>query len=336
MQLEEMLLPTIATIALGTALLMPLRDARPGRRATVSGLIGPLLSRFVALEDSAPAGETCVPDPHHPQPVGRARHDVRSALKTMAGRVHEFFMTPVPSDVDAAPTSEDIVERSFADALGSLLSIAQPEAEAEPGPESDFGCEAELEPESDTVKIPIARVSTEVATIVPSFDRIVPLTRMPLRPQAREITWPRDMDVPRAFESETERLTFLANAIGSAGPDVSRTLISAYQQESTPGRILALRALRTSNDENVEDVYIDAIHVGTDEERALAVDVLIARGRTDELAGVLHDRIDAIAAVAALGYVGSRRRDQYFEKLAPHIDRARIENILILLAGIVE
>lgn len=45
MQLEQFVLPTLATVALGTALLVPLRDDRRGKRATLGG-IEPLRADF--------------------------------------------------------------------------------------------------------------------------------------------------------------------------------------------------------------------------------------------------------------------------------------------------
>jgi hypothetical protein len=167
-------------------------------------------------------------------------------------------------------------------------------------------------------------------------DRIVPLTRMPLRPQARELSWPRLVAGTYVLETAAERQAFLANAIRSRDADLEPALLAAYREEDAPGRLLALRALRGANCSGAIDAFADALHVGTDEERSVAVDALLAMQQLDAVTPAFNDRLDAIAAQAALGYVGSHHRADYVTVLEPFIDRARIETILALLAGIVE
>jgi len=72
---------------------------------------------------------------------------------------------------------------------------------------------------------------------------------------------------------------------------------------------------------------------GTDRERSLAVDGLAAAGCREALVPALNDRLDAVAAKAALAYVGTNRREDYRVALAPFVDEARVEALLALLAG---
>ena len=53
MEAVQFVLPTIGTIALGAALLVPLRDGRRGRRATLGGAPTPLRARFVTKAESS-------------------------------------------------------------------------------------------------------------------------------------------------------------------------------------------------------------------------------------------------------------------------------------------
>jgi hypothetical protein len=101
--------------------------------------------------------------------------------------------------------------------------------------------------------------------------------------------------------------------------------------------MLALAALRRSNaSKEAIETFTEALGTGSDEERALAVDALSEAGAREQIARGLTDRIDAIAAKAALAYVGTTARDDYRLALSPLIDESRIETILALLAGVVE
>jgi len=59
-------------------------------------------------------------------------------------------------------------------------------------------------------------------------------------------------------------------------------------------------------------------------------------GPRESLVTALSDGVDAIAARAALGYVGSRERADYHLALTPFVDSARIDGLLSLLAGYLE
>lgn len=114
-------------------------------------------------------------------------------------------------------------------------------------------------------------------------------------------------------------------------------LETAYAEEDGNGRLLALRALaRMETSSQSRSTFVKALRTGTDDERTIALDALTSHGEPADLVPGLRDRVEAIAAQAALAYVGSRRRADYRERLIAHIDVARIESILVLLAGVVE
>jgi hypothetical protein len=98
--------------------------------------------------------------------------------------------------------------------------------------------------------------------------------------------------------------------------------------------LLALQALVRCRFAGARESLVDALRLGSDDERAFAVDSLVALGDRASLDIALSDRVDAIAARAALGFVGSDRRADYAAALAPHLDARRIEAILGLLAGV--
>jgi hypothetical protein len=97
-----------------------------------------------------------------------------------------------------------------------------------------------------------------------------------------------------------------------------------------------LRALRGSADSATDRAFVTSLRDGSDEEREYALEALLDRGRTDAVAIALGDRVDALAARAALGLVGSTERKDYVTQLTPLVGAARTEEILCLLAGILE
>jgi hypothetical protein len=106
--------------------------------------------------------------------------------------------------------------------------------------------------------------------------------------------------------------------------------------ESLPreaGRCAALRALRRIDATHSVDVFVQVLRTGSDSERSLAVDGLAAAGSRDALVPALNDPLDAIAAKAALAYVGSNSREDYRAALAPFVPVERIEALLALLGG---
>jgi hypothetical protein len=111
-------------------------------------------------------------------------------------------------------------------------------------------------------------------------------------------------------------------------------LLAAYREEDADGRLLALQSLVRCRFAGARESLVDALRLGSDEERAFAIDGLVALGERASLGIALADRVDAIAARAALGFVASDRRSDYIPALAPFLDERRIEAILGLLAGV--
>ncbi len=176
-----------------------------------------------------------------------------------------------------------------------------------------------------------------IAQIRHAKARVVPLTRLPLRPQSQAITWPAELDPAHNECSVAERHAILVAIARESGRPNASILEAALNQEDSAGRLLALRALaELKPTPRTRAAFIEALRVGTDDERTIALDALATHGQRNDLLPGLRDRVDAIAAQAALTYVGSHRRADYEETLLPHIDAARIESILALLAGVVE
>ena len=314
---EQLVLPAIATAALGTALLVPLRDDRRGARSRFSGIRGPLRADFGTVASDAepstrPALETT--------PDALSSWTVR--LRALAVNIRGWI-DPHPAFEDVEhPVGEipeaSVIERSFADTLSALLTAGDHAAEV-PAPIAL--------PELGAVVVgPPARTAVE---------RAVPLTRMPLRPQGEAVTWPRSV-AERALDSRSERHAFLRGALEEPHEPLDAVLIAAYHEEDPAGRLLALRALHRGEFPSAREALIDALNVGSDEERAFAVDALLEAGAVDDVTPAFSDRLEAIAARAALGYVGRAARPAYVAALDPFVDQPRIDAILALLAGTIE
>jgi len=398
MQLEQFVLPTLATVALGTALLVPLRDDRRGKRATLGG-IEPLRADFRvagSLQDHAAvprpsvvanAESIVVPDdrvtpatedvplvlPAAGQ-IDASSEDAASAETPAAtpvarttssggrGRIARMLLSvrhaltsqrqstlaltapdadtyvPVVPVADAEPIDAATdVERSFAGELERLLRPTGSPEKSEPraavAPTSPSGDAA---PNSASPHVVIAQR--------PLADRIVPLTRLPLRPQSATITWPllaldseRDAGETSLPLDRTAR-HFLLDELGRSGrADATDALRLAYREEDAQGRCRALQALaRLDSTDASRAVFADALRVGSDDERSIAVDAVAQMDDRDALIAALGDRIDAIAAKAALAFVGSTDRHTFRRELEAHVEPARLEAILAMLAGVVE
>jgi len=304
---------------------VPLRDDRRGKRATLAGCDAPLVPDFRALGPKQTAREAR-PDPA--AAVAALYTDWSARARALALTIWKFFEAPErgSSEPRAAPTSDDhiLIARSFAEELASLLPVAERRAD------------------SPQAVAPAPQVEAEAAAIVvapaprPAFERVVPLTRTPLRPHSASITWPRLTNAAPDLESPAERHAFLRDAPRAVDASLAAALQTAYREEEGEGRLLALRALRRGNVAAARDTFVDALAVGTDDERSVAVDALLALGEREAVTSAFSDRIDAIAAQAALGYVATNLRKDYFAALDPFVDRTRIEAILSLLAGVVE
>ncbi len=299
--------------------------------------------------------------------VGASAVAATADITEPQGSSDATHIVPAPSPVT--------VERSFADELHRLLRAAPvgenaraaqatPEIEADPAvpdgvlPHFSHGTPAFLTspPATAPAAAPFAPSgSIEVSDVellphrVPAlrlpFEPVVPLTRLPLRPQSETITWPTRLydalnfanDAAIAATDHAARRALLLRLAHSATVDAAATLHVAYREEDGQGRALALRALmRLEADEHACAIYADALRSGTDDERSLAIDALARAGEREALVEALDDRIDAIAAKAALAYVGSNDQRVFRAVLAPLVGQARLAAILSLLAGFVE
>jgi hypothetical protein len=332
MEALALFVPAVATIALGGALLVPIRDGRAGRKATLDGR-SPLRADFRNLritndalmshEAGAILGD---PSPERARPD----FDAIDMIRTVAKRVR--------IRATAAPVEEDIVtERSFAEELSSLLPppIMKLDSSVEE-PEPLIAEPTNLEVREEAV-VNITDQRHNLSTAPVSGARVLPLTRLPLRRQSKDVTWPESVSPPRSFESCAERYAFLRLAAVEPEQVGDELLALAFREETTEGRALALAALRSrSFSREAIETFTEALVTGSDDERALAVDALSEAGAREHVARGVTDRIDAIAAKAALAYVGTTARDDYRLALSPLIDESRIEAILALLAGVVE
>jgi hypothetical protein len=354
MEALQLLVPAVATVALGGALLVPIRDGRAGRKATLDGR-SPLLADFrnVRVEvqsrvpdatEPADAMPSVLPESAQPDDAAPARaldrpetpapppFDPIALMRTAAKHLRLRAQEPT-----SAAEVDLVTERSFADELSSLLP-QPPEADAAPVPgelRSEASPAVADTPDETTVELVERQHDVTVAAITSA--RVVPLTRLPLRRQSKDVTWPASASPPRSFTNATERYAFLRAACDEADRPDDALLARAFREETSEGRMLALAALRRSNaSKEAIETFTEALGTGSDEERALAVDALSEAGAREQIARGLTDRIDAIAAKAALAYVGTTARDDYRLALSPLIDESRIETILALLAGVVE
>ena len=399
MEPGQFVLPTLATIALGAALLVPLRDDRRGRRATLGGH-QPLRPDFADVAsvgcvepeansyatepivdgaDCDPTSETVPPDEaqivfiegaHEPPQNDAPRlsdthvRDRPSILRwlraVVSGSAMDGRRRSAQDDRNPAATSDvaandrgatgtsrfedfgsesTIMERSFAAELDSLLNPTCTNRAEGSGLVND--ADQSTKPDGiRTIDEPFREsdASSNVSVRFPSLgDRIVPITRLPLRPQTLDVTWPHELDPPRLASSRDDRYALLKTLARNPDDAIARILESAFRQEDAQGRLLALRALsRTTATQRSRTTFLEALKMGTDDERAMAVDALVTHGACGDLAAACNDRVDAIAAQAALAFVASDRRADYRVALSPFVDPARIDTILILLAGVVE
>jgi hypothetical protein len=379
-----LVVPAIASIALGGALLVPIRDGRHGRKATVGGR-APLLADFRGLRehhvesldaaDESPSLQTAdeaVRDgmPLHAGPgeseadaTVRAIDDAPQRLPSFVERFGAALgrLGAFTRDAFVAPKSPEDVEtlsvRSFADELSTLLPIERHERDEARPPSINDGevtAHAHVQTRDQPPVIEVASVRADpVAAREPASEnvpqtsisssgasrpeRAVPLTRVPLRFVAKEISWPKSATPELAFASERERYAYLHSCGRDSSPERDALLARAFREETPMGRGIILAALRTAHlSPEATGILTEALDTGSDEERDAAIDALSEAGAREEVARGLTDRIEAIAAKAALAYVGTTARDDYRVALAPFVDDARIEAILGMLAGVVE
>jgi hypothetical protein len=299
LQAEQLVLPIIATAALGTALILPLRELRSSRAPT---------STF------APGGW----------------------FGTLKRVVVDFYS--IAPGIFAATSESPITEQPFDAELAMFDShIASPDAGVSIANADSPICDIDLErPEARPAK-PIFEPTSTGTTIVPRtrphFERAVPITRAPLRAANLSLTWPAMIDGCATSLARAERHGWLRTANDDTSNEAA--LLAAYREEDADGRLLALQSLVRCRFSGARESLVHALRLGSDEERAFAVDGLVTLGDRASLGVATADRVDAIAARAALGYVASEKREDYAAALAPFLDDRRIEMILSLLAGVV-
>ena len=169
-------------------------------------------------------------------------------------------------------------------------------------------------------------------------ERIAPLTRRRLRRHA-SITWPATVDPDALHLDEVERLHVLREIVEGGsytnrGAILGEALARAYLEEDGERRTLALRGLVQGNFTEGPSIFREVLRSGNDAERSLAIDGLAAQRRLDDLVPAFEDRIEALAAKAALAAAGTSSRAAVRNTLRPHVSESRAESILALLVGL--
>jgi len=361
MQGVQLILPAVATGALGTALLMPLRDERRGRRATLTAGARPLSVAFRAatfpeqppLDASTPqvtpTAAELLSSADQAEPRA-ASSKLSSVLASFLSTLRRALAPPRPADASGVETLEAnvddesvVAERSFADELALLLHVggiddsSQPVMHTYPDSVSLLGGDAYTRHTDTTNSGDDAddEHAIVIPPVGPARERGVPLTRLPLRPLTASITWPELLDPAERPHDRTARHTLLESCARRIKVVSDAALCAAYRQEDALGRLLALQAIRSSSAPVAHTIFSEALSCGTDDERVCAIDALAALGDRETLSKALSDRVDAVAARAALAIVGQGTREDYYAALVPFVDEARVNTILGLLAGII-
>ena len=82
------------------------------------------------------------------------------------------------------------------------------------------------------------------------------------------------------------------------------------------------------------DLLRGLLETGDDAERAAAIDESAHRGLRAELIFALEDRLEPLAAKAALALAGSAKRNQLIRAIEPHVSEGRLAAILSFLPGL--
>lgn len=327
-----LVMPIIAAGSLTVALLVPLRDARRGERATLRGRT-PIRPSFEKNELVGPRGKNVSPVDRLSRAIDAISETFVAALglrpkpaltttsdTSFEDQLADLADVPIAMDICSPPIENDVEGVSSNDA-----SITEETREFE-------AHEAEEQSSFHVSRLAQnARNGTLLARDLPP-----PLTRRRLRPDGGAITWPMHLPMPHLGTTETERRIILTDLEKTADPVHERALESAYREEDASGRMLVLRALSRISSDGAHAILTDALNLGSDDERALAVDLLSTAENRESLVSALHDRVDAIAARAALAYVRSNCRSDYEKLLSNRLDERRLETILALLGGILE
>ncbi len=283
---------------------MFVRNHRSGNRASIR-IAGKPLPQFLLLPENVPSHE-------------------RSAFSALIARVTNWLRSGTRLPVDDAPDLQATDGASKRDDfLEQIQTLTSTTADDVPNAAT----------EDDVPRhIHLDRSFTQT-------ERIAPLTRRRLR-RHTSITWLALVDPDRPLLDAGERLGILrslaASVSNGAKSQAGEALARAYLEEEGDARILALHALISGRFPEGPSIFREALRTGSDIERSLAVDGLAAQGRIDDVLPALEDRIEAIAAKAALAYVGSSSRSVMRETLKAHLSEARIETLISLLAGLRE
>ncbi len=167
----------------------------------------------------------------------------------------------------------------------------------------------------------------------PRLDRIIPITRRRLR-QEVPITWPATLGRDANVLGTAERLELLKIFTDLPSEASGETLARAYLEEDLEGRVFALRALVSGGQAEGPSIFREALRRGTEIERTLAIEGLQRHRRYEELLPALHDRVEAIAAKAALAFARTQSRREFAERLERHVSGPRLEALLELLVGL--
>ena len=356
MQLVHLILPSLATLALGSALLMPHREETPKRRKATIDAEAEATSLPMAEATSLPIAETAnlprAETANLPMAVAFERFVDQSRAfenRVVAGdatRSEASFTDhdETRNEIEIADHPESLARSVVSDSPFDDLGSESGTVRMKPPEDHGVREHATTEPATDSRREDAsdgAGTPTSQASYSNSggaeCERVVPLTRHRLRRQTTSVAWPRLIDPSRAGCGPEERAALLRSIDTLTQDDVrDRVLLEALAEESGELRLAALRALAHSPPAAGAEAFAEILVHGTDEERALAIDALLAIEHREELVSAFGDRVEAIAAKAVFAYVGSRHRADYLDLLATRFERPRREAILMLLAGALE
>ena len=165
-------------------------------------------------------------------------------------------------------------------------------------------------------------------------QRVVPVTRRRLRQRGGSVGWPALVEPVQSDLSAAERCRILDDVIADEhAPGRAIVLVRAVREEEGALRLAALKALVTLRCADGLETFREVLSSGSDAERSLAIDGLAALGATEDLALALSDRLEPLAAKAALHMCPSRKRQELDALLQTNCDALRRDAILGLLAG---
>jgi hypothetical protein len=241
-----------------------------------------------------------------------------ASVEASASTVHRDSQEHVPDEAPSEPAMD-----------------VPPDAHAFAGLVEDFAA-----PGADARDESLQPIRSRELRAIDAFartERMAPLTRRRLRRHMR-MTWPAILNPAKPVLDHTERLELLDTLLAAipleGRPEIGEILARAYLEEDGDGRILALRGLIAGRFTEGPSVFREALRTGNDGERSLAVDGLAAHARFEDLVPAFEDRIEAIAAKAALAYTSTASRVVFRGALQQHVSAGRLEVLLSLLPGL--